>query len=1384
MKFIINLLFAMLSVCSCIPIQGQKLSTPKTTYLVNCPKPQTILIPLQGEHSRTFVKQAANGTFIINLKPPLVFPLPVVSKIISPASTIKTEVGEVLDQSDAGIGFFTNYTTDNGLTLDAVFCSLIDQFGNLWFGTAGGGVSRYDGKSFTNFTKSQGLASNAVFSIAEDKNGNIWFGTYGNGVSCYDGKSFTNYSKAQGLADNYVYCIFKDTKGNIWFGTDGGGVSCYDGKTFVNYSTAQGLADKNVRSIAEDKNGSLWFGTHNGGVSRYDGNIVNNTSANNKSNQSPSKLFVNYSVAQGLTYKSIFSIVEDDNGNLWFGTFGGGIFCYDGKSFTHYSMAQGLISDYVRTMLKDNKGNLWVGTRDGGVSCFNLNGVINPAGTTKTKPFPSKMFTNYSITQGLANNNVRSILQDKQGDLWFSTGGGGISRYDGKSFINYTITQGLANNYLRSIAEDKNGNLWFGAWNGGVSCYNRKSFTTYSVNQGLANEYVNSILKDQKGNLWLATNGGGISCYDGKSFTNFTTLQGLSSNYLRTIFEDKKGNIWVGTENSGISCFDGKSFTNYFTEQGLTKNTITSIAEDKYGYIWFGTDGGGLFYLNGNRKDNSNQIPEKYFTNFNTSNGLASNVVYCITVDKTKNIWIGTAGGGISRLLAKDLDKFYDKKNSRYNDSEIVFKNLSSKSGLSSDVIDGIIEDKKGNIVIGTNLGFTVLTPTEINKGGKIITIGEDIAWAFKIYNSKTGYPVKDINGGCNNHGALFCDSKGIIWAGTGSDKTALVRFDPTEIYKNTEPPTLVIQSIKINNENISWYNLSSDNQQKDSLAQLNEEILIFGKPLSNKERNDMYSRYGNIESDSITRFYPIPENLVLPSKNNNITFEYAAIEPARPFMIKYQYILEGYDKEWNPITNKTSASFGNISGGTYTFKIKACSPENVWSEPITYTFKVLPPWYLNWWMYPIYFALFVIMIWSFIKRREIKLNKEKENLEQQVEIRTAQLLQANEEIKQNIAIVEKTAQIKQQFLANMSHEIRTPMNVIMGMLNMVNETKLNETQIDYIQTIQTASENLLNIINDILDLNKIEAGKMELKLNTFDVFKTANKIKKLFEETAKSKGIDFNVIVSKDIIQYIKADENRIIQIVSNLISNAFKFTHKGNISVNFSIANQNKEKVVFFIEVIDTGIGIKEDDQKRLFTKFSQLDNTLTRSYEGTGLGLAISKEFAELMGGEIGVKSEYKKGSTFWFTFAATVSDKNDCTSDKTVTQSFKDLHFNVSVLLVEDKFVNQKVETLILENIGCKVTIANNGKEAVDLISEGNKYDIVFMDIQMPIMDGIEAVSILRKNYKPLPPIIGLSANALEGDAERYISLGMDDYLSKPFTTEQIKEKLFKWIHYHL
>ncbi len=1150
---------------------------------------------------------------------------------------------------------------------------------------------------------------------------------------------------------------------------------------FINFTTKQGLPDNSIRSIAEDKNGSLWFGSNDGGMSRFDGNCKSNSLANLSINNLPSDLFNNYNHILKKDFNSVYSIVEDNCGNMWFGTFGGGISCFDGKTFKYYSTNQGLASNYVRVLFKDKKGNLWIGTRDGGVSFLDINCINNQTEKEKSILSQNTIFINYSIKQGLANNNIRSILEDKQGNLWFSTGGGGVSCYAGKVFINFTIDQGLPSNYLRSITEDKNGNLWFGAWNGGLSYFNKKSFITYNINQGLVNPDINGILMDKKGNLWIGAHGGGVSCFDGKTFTNYTTSQGLASNVVETFYEDKKGNIWFGTRDNGISCFDGKYFTNYSTNQGLVKTAILCIVEDKYGYIWLGTEGKGIFRFNGNNLKDENQSQENYFTNYTTSDGLANNMIYTMIIDRNGNMWIGTIGGGISRILAKDLDKLYNPQKNSNDNSKLIFNNVTSKSGLSSDIVSSIVEDKSGNIIIGTILGFTVLIPTEIGKGGKIITPGENTAWNIKIFNSNTGYPVKDINGGCGNHGALFCDSKGIIWAGTGSDKTALVRFDLKEIHENKNAPNLILQSIKINNDDICWYVLKQNKNHIDSLAMFNEEIVVFKRPLSDSEREIMYDKYSSIAFDSILKFYFIPNNLVLPYKNNNITFEYAAIETSRPFLVKYQYMLEGYDKDWNPVTNKTSASFGNIPEGTYTFKLRACSPDGIWSKTTSYTFEVLPPWYRVWWMYIVYLLLFFSIIGWFIKKREKNLNDEKEKLEQKVKLRTAQLQQANEEIKQNIAIVEKTAQIKQQFLANMSHEIRTPMNVIMGMLGMVDKSTLNKTNNDYIETIQTASENLLNIINDILDLNKIEAGKMIIKPGAFDIYDTISKIKKLFEEIAISNGIEFRVVKSKDIIQYIVADENRIIQIISNLISNAFKFTQKGGIDVIFSVADKSETKVVFLVEVIDTGIGIKEEDQKRLFAKFSQLDNTSTRNHEGTGLGLAISKELVELMGGEIGVKSEYNKGSKFWFTFTANISDEKEYLSKKSVCQNFKDMYFDLKVLLVEDKFVNQKVETLILESFGCKVEIANNGKEAIDMISSEKKYDVIFMDIQMPVMDGVEAVNILRKNYKNLPPIIGLSANALEGDAEKYINLGMDDYIPKPFTKDLIKEKLYKWTH---
>jgi ligand-binding sensor domain-containing protein len=918
---IARLILASLILGSCINLYGlnqsdpprqianQKIVKPKVILLDSRPKPKVIEIPEKTGGSYEY--PYGNGlTKTIDLFPP---------------------VTKVLEQSAPeaqGFGLFVTYTTDNGLALDPVTCGFKDNIGNLWFGTAGGGVSRFDGKAFTNFTTAQGLTNNVVCSIIQDKAGNLWFGTSGGGVSRYDGKVFTNYTTEQGLTNNEVYSIAEDNDGNMWFGTVGGGVSRYDGKIFTNYTTAQGLANNIVLSIKKDKMGNLWFGTDGGGTSCYDG-----------------KAFTNFTTKQGLANNRVWCITQDNDGNLWFGTFGGGVSRYDGKTFTTFNTEQGLAYNKIRSITEDKHGNLWFGTFGGGVSRYD----------GKTLPAGQATFANFTTANGLTNDIVYGITEDEAGNIWFCTYGGGVSRYDGKAFANFSIKQGLAANNIRCIKEDKKGNLWFGTEGGGASRYDGKSFKSFSLAQGLANDNAWSIEEDKTGNLWFGTEGGGVSRYDGKSFINYTEEQGLANNSVWSILEDKKGNLWFGTEGGGASCYNGKTqpaeqarFTNFTTEQGLGSNTVWSIAEDNIGNLWFGTEEGGVSRYDG-----------KSFMTFTMKDGLADNVITQIVIYNDYIVFGSNVG------IA-------------------VLTSFKQKYALNTNEGDNIENDNR-EILPQNNL-----TNTEL----------QNYAPVFKTYNSAKGYPVKDVNVGCN---AMYLDSKGIIWAATGSDKTALVRIDLSAVLKNDKPPTVILQNLKVNNENICWYNLknvrSKKSDSQDNLAAINEENITFGKTLDEATRAIMHKKFGDIKFDSIAKFYPLPENLVLPHRHNNITFEYAAIEPARPYLVKYQYKLEGYDDDWSPITNSTSASFGNIYEGTYTFKLKACSPDGIWCKPVVYTFDVLPPWYRSLYMYFLYAISILSALYLIYRWRIAQLRRENEILERKIELRTEQLKQANEEL-------------------------------------------------------------------------------------------------------------------------------------------------------------------------------------------------------------------------------------------------------------------------------------------------------------------------------------------------------------------------------------------------
>lgn len=407
-----------------------------------------------------------------------------------------------------------------------------------------------------------------------------------------------------------------------------------------------------------------------------------------------------------------------------------------------------------------------------------------------------------------------------------------------------------------------------------------------------------------------------------------------------------------------------------------------------------------------------------------------------------------------------------------------------------------------------------------------------------------------------------------------------------------------------------------------------------------------------------------------------------------------------------------------------------------------------------------------------------LKLDLQQRNLQNLVDNKTAEL--------QTALIAATTAtRAKSAFLANMSHELRTPMNAIMGMIELALRKSTDLKQMDQLSKAKLATHHLLAVINDILDISKIEAEHLTLKISRFKFGEVLEDLGSLFRQKAAEKGLSLDIELAPELDRItFQGDAMRLGQILLNFTGNALKFTEHGKVSVRLRLIEENQDNALLRGEVSDTGIGISPEDQEHLFSPFQQADESMTRKYGGTGLGLAISKRLVELMGGEVGVDSQPGCGSTFWFTVRLAKAPDIAMPSANPVPENaefrLKTEFAGTRVLLAEDEPINQEVSRGLLEDVSLIVDLASDGLQAVTLAKE-RQYALVLLDMQMPNLNGLDAARLIRAlpGYERTP-ILAMTANAFDEDRQTCLAAGMDDHITKPVDPDLLFETLDKWL----
>jgi signal transduction histidine kinase/ligand-binding sensor domain-containing protein/CheY-like chemotaxis protein len=1322
--------------------------------------------------------------------------------------------------------------------------------------------------SFSTLNERHELSGPVINDIEQDNDGFIWIATQ-DGLNKYDGQKVTKYKHEpqdeNSLPSGWIVDIFSDSEGNLWVASKNA-ISLYipERDWFQNFTDpkehplAQGLKFTVISQVEKNE---IWFGTLDGGIAIFD--IMKK------------KFVEQINKKSGLQSNHIWDIAVDDQNNVFVATRDAGLLyrAFGNDKFIAFDLESDikLPTDNIRSILIDEKDRVWLGSRNSGLILFDLiNGV--------QKHFESSI----GDLSGICSNSINDLFQDNGGYIYVATDSG-LCEWDEntESFIQYIHSDSndasLAEGQVLSLLQDQGGVLWVGTFYG-ISKWNRSVNSFQLVNsktltgKDLSSDAIYSFAEAKNGDLYVGTMGDGINVIDvDKSTISYIKAQpgiegALQDDRITSLLIDSKQNLWVGTVFNGLH-FRKKGSDKFIhyehdpaDDSTLSSNKISKIMEIGNGNIAVGTYGGGINILT-----SSGNI-QRFTHDDNNRQSLSNDRITHMVVGENSTIWVATNGGGLNHfdlatkeftnipLKSKDIysvlltDKYLwfstsdkgvgristtDLKNKQFN-----FEYTGENEGLATNFTYGLLSDDLGYIWVSTSKGISFISP-ENNK----------------VSNFDTNHGLQGID---FNSSAFFKGQDGrMFFGGSNGFNTFISNNVPVNLYK---PPIVLTE-----------------------YRRLNDSIPI----------HRAFNSEGNIELDY---------------DEADFGFSFAALDYTRPEYNLYQYRLGGFDSDWIDLVNSNQVNFSTLSDGQYVVEVRGSNNDGIWSDDTLKIHVVVnPPIYRSSYAYLIYFWIVVFIayrLFTMAQRKKLKQIAYSLQLEKEVSLRTTELKQANNQLA--IAVEEtskakdlaiKAAQAKSNFLAIVSHEIRTPMNSIIGMSELLLSSQLNENQKRYANAVSRAGESLLQLINDILDLSKIEADKIELENHEFDFHALIEELLFLFSVRASEKQLELGYSISKDCPRYILGDVHRLRQVVSNLLNNAIKFTSKGSINLEVHFVNK-----VIVISVTDTGIGIEKEHFDKIFNEFQQADSTTTRNFGGTGLGLSITRKIVDQMLAKIDVDSILGEGTTFTVRLPVTLPKKKYvgvskvedlsirpilliCTNDiaaKMMQNAFERLQvkalqttiealrddvapadnalvfidhpdfllnrafisttlestdycvllrttekaesvnefglrriekpirldtvraeilyasnlenditetlaevsqltennsrFSAKILLVEDVVANQDVAVTMLEMFGCEVDIAGNGQVAVDL-TQKSQYDLIFMDLHMPVMDGLTATCIIRENEKSTArsvptPIIALTAGVFDEEKGLCLEIGMNDFMLKPFTASQL------------